>query len=414
MIASAAACLVVVVLYAAETALMSHLFRYGVHVPGADRRLRFVIAAVAIGQTCALYWLWQSLRTAARTPWTLLISCAVLLACISYAFAAPQGDVLGYIAYAKQPSLHDAYSVPPGYRPPPGFEAIHKAWPSLSNAPYGPLFLEVARVIAGPSPTLHLALALMRTIELVFLAAILLCFARLRPPPAITALAFVNPFLYFYYVYEAHNDAMALAFTMGVMVLASGLPIAAGVLAGGAGLVKAPFILLGLLAFAPQPASRFRTAGICMALIIAVGGSLFGGRAYLRSLTVHSNATYGLAHSTLAMLFSGIHIALALVAIFAIVAALASRRFNAAATFSFPAMSSFFYPWYLGWGMPYAASGSFAIPFFVLLPALGVAVDAEAGSRIFELVVLVAIIATARSFARTSAASPLQSAESRS
>ncbi len=400
-------CAAIALLYIADVFAMSHLYRYGVRIPGANRGLRYVAVIIALAESGVLLLLYRTMREKARVSWPAIGACAVVLAVASFLFAEPQGDAMGYIAYAKEPTLAAAYTTPRGYKPPPGFEAIRKAWPALPNAPYGPLEITLLRVTVGPAHTLAGAILVLRLIGIFSLALLFAAILRLRAGPAIAALVIANPFLYFYYVYEAHNDALPLALVMFAMVLAAPQRILSAVLAGLAALVKAPFIFIGFLAFARVRNRRAIALQIAIAVLVAVAGSAFGGAAYVRDLTSHSTGTYTAAHSSIGQFFSLIHIAVAIVALIAIAVALAIRRFNAAASFSLPSLSSFLYPWYLAWGMPYVWGTRFAAPFFVLLPALGLVVNAEAGGHVFELIVLVAVIATAKTLIPIPASTPV-------
>ncbi|HKE36103.1 MAG TPA: hypothetical protein VKB39_01635 [Candidatus Baltobacteraceae bacterium] len=208
-----------------------------------------------------------------------------------------------------------------------------------------------------------------------------------------SALVIANPFWYFFYVLEAHNDGLAIMLTVAAMALALPRPFVAPIIAGAAALIKAPFVLIAAIAFAGARSVRGRIPlQLTILLIVAVAGSLLGGRPYFEKLFSQGTATYTVVHSAMSRIFSGVHIALAVVACIAIVIALVKARFQAAVSFSMVALSSLVYPWYLGWGFPYAVDEPFTPGFLALLPLLGFALNSEPIAHIFEAVVLLVAI----------------------
>lgn len=373
---------------------MTHALRYSAPLPHAG--LQRVLAGIAaLSQAGVLCWLYLVARSMERFPAAPAIACALVMSATSFAFVNPHRDALAYIAYAKQPTFASAYSVPPSYGPPQGFSEVKRAWPVLPDCSYGPLWLWLVRATAGPLRTLDSCMLVMRCIGLLSLVLLFVAVICLRASPAIGALTIVNPFWYFFYVLEAHNDGMAIMLAVAALALAVPRPFLAPVVGGAAALVKAPFVAVAVLAFAGARSARGRIVPqLLIFLAVSIGGSLFGGRAYFAKIFSHGMQTYGGAtHSMSSYIFAGIHIALAIVALAAIAFALLRARFYGLLSFSFVALSSLPYPWYLGWGLPYAAQTPFVPAFLVLLPIFGFLMNSQPISRLFELAVLLASIA---------------------
>lgn len=388
-----AACASIAALYVAEAASFTHALHYSMPMPHAGvYRIAAGIAAALL--TGAVYWLYVAVRRLSSLPAVPILACALIMGATSFAFINPHRDALAYIAYAKQPTFASAYNVPPDYVLPPGFSEIKREWPALPTCSYGPLWLWVARALTGPVQSLAGCMLVMRFIGLLSLVLMFAAVVRLRAPPAVVAATIANPFWYFFYVLEAHNDGLALMLVAAAMAIAVPLPFVAPVVAGAAALVKAPFILIGALAFSGARSARNRLwLQLAILAAVAVAGSLFGGRRYFEKLFFHGTQTYSTSQSTLGHLFAAIHIALAILAIVAIAAAVLRARFSGPLSFSFVALSSFPYPWYLGWGLPYAYDTPFVPAFLALLSVFGFLMNSEPVARLFEAAVLVAAIA---------------------
>lgn len=388
-------CAAIAVLYVVEVVAFTHALHYSIPMQHAGA-FRLAAGVAALLQTGAIYWLYRSTQPLERFPYVPVLGCALVMAIASFAFVDPQRDALAYIAYAKQPTLASAYLIPANYVPPQGFAAIRRAWPSMPGCSYGPLWLWIAQETAGRASTVDGSMFVLRIIGILSLAAMFAAVLRLRAPPVAGALVVANPFWYFFYVLEAHNDGLAVMLTMGAAVLALPRPYLAPVVAGAAALIKAPFVLVAALAFTGGRSVRRRLPiQLAILAVVAAGGSLVGGRPYFRKLFSHGAQTYSLSHSAIGHAFSGIHIALAVVAAIAIVAALILSRFQQGASFSLIALSSFPYPWYLGWGLPYALNEPFIPGFFMLLPLFGFVLNSEPVAHVFEAVVLLVVAALA-------------------
>ncbi len=386
------ACAAIAALYVVEVAAMTHALRYSAPLPHAGM-YRAIAGIAALSQAGVLCWLYLVARSRERFPAAAAIGCALVMSATSFAFVNPHRDALAYIAYAKQPTFASAYSVPPSYVPPQGFSEIKRAWPVLPDCSYGPLWLWLVRTAAGPLRTLDGCMLVMRFIGLLSLVLLFVAVICLHVRPAICTLTIVNPFWYFFYVLEAHNDGLAIMLAVAAMTLAVPRPFLAPIVGGAAALVKAPFVAIAALAFAGARSVRGRIVPqLLIFLAVAITGSLLGGRAYFAKMFSHGMQTYGTTHSLSGHIFGGIHIALAIVALVAIVIALLRARFYGLLSFSFIALSSLPYPWYLGWGLPYAAQTPFVPAFLVLLPIFGFLMNSQPASRLFELAALLACI----------------------
>lgn len=384
-----AACAVIAALYVVEVAAMTHALRYSEPIPHAGT-YRVIAGIAALSQAGVLCWLYSVARSMVRFPAAPAIACALVMSATSFAFVNPHRDALAYIEYAKLPTFASAYSVPPSYVPP--FSEVRRAWPVLPECSYGPLWLWLVRTTAGPLQTLNGCMLVMRFIGLLSLVLLFVAVICLRAPPTIGTLTIVNPFWYFFYVLEAHNDGLAIMLTVAAMALAVPRPFLAPVVGGAAALIKAPFVAVAALAFAGAGSARGRIVPqLLIFLAVAIAGSLLGGRPYLAKMFSHGMQTYA-NQSISGHIFSGIHIALAIVALAAIGFALLRARFYGLLSFSFVALSTLPYPWYLGWGLPYVMRTRFVTAFLVLLPIFGFLMNSQPAARLFELAALLASI----------------------
>jgi hypothetical protein len=206
-------------------------------------------------------------------------------------------------------------------------------------------------------------------LRLLALAALMVCVMSLRalrfgtPLLAVVAL---DPQIVDNYVFDAHNDILAVAAVLAAMAIAKRSRIAAIVLAIAAGLIKAPYALLALLVSVDEPSLPRRTG---VAAIVAVGTvaiSAVGGSAYLHALTWHG-VEYGIGEFSL--LTTSVHALAAAVAIAAICAAIIFRRTLFSAVWVFPALAAQSLHWYAALGIPYAVvQRRNAAFFFALFP----------------------------------------------
>jgi hypothetical protein len=164
------------------------------------------------------------------------------------------------------------------------------------------------------------------------------------------ALFALNPALWQLYVVEAHNDIVGVALILIAFACRRNAVLSLGFVAL-AGMVKLPFLLMGVLVFASETSVRKRLALATSGVLAGTGLSLlFGGRAYvgaMRDIAMRS------AHSISPYLYT-FHLALALLALLAVISAIVKRRFFWGASFSFVALGQYPAAQYLGWAIPYA------------------------------------------------------------
>ena len=215
-------------------------------------------------------------------------------------------------------------------------------------APYGPLWLGVLHLTA-PAPTLAAKVVSLRLLGLASLGGFIAALAWLRMPPRLIVMAAVNPALWLQFVANAHNDMLAvLGVTLGAALVtrAKVLPAVACIVA--AGLIKAPYAVLGLLVFSGlrRPAN-FASMSATLALT-ALLSLWLGGAPYLAALTRHIASRTGPEFV--------LHALAALVAAFVLLAALLGFGRLRSGAFLMPALAAALFPWYLAWSIPYALS----------------------------------------------------------
>jgi hypothetical protein len=306
---------------------------------------------LSVAESGALIALYLALRGRKPPRGALLaigLASAAMLAAALRTWATTSQDLYLYVGFAH---LGSAAYLPPAVPFAGEFRAVNELWglPMLPAA-YGPLWIALSRATLLAGPTLAAQVEAFRCLgALCFVASAALVFA-LRRDAGILALFALNPALVEQYVADGHNDILALALVLGAFLavrrnvtLALGLVVAAGA-------TKLPFALLGGLAFATLPQPRLRLLPAALALLLALGATLLfsGGRyfaaaAHVMNVYIFDN---GVSAAT--------RFAAATVALVALVAALALRRFDRGASWSFLAFGTELFPWYVGWGIPYA------------------------------------------------------------
>lgn len=304
--------------------------------------------------TLSLLYVSLSMSAFPRTVRAALIVSAIAM----YAFAisttiVPTSDLYAYIAYAKLG--WQAYSPPnvPFTGPFAMLNAeIARAWGTLDPAPYGPLFVAIGRLVAGPAASVMEAIVAFRFLALAALAVCVVALRALGFGTPLLAVVALDPEIVGNYVLGAHNDVLALAAVLAAMALSKRSRVAAIVCAVAAGSIKAPYALVALLVSVNE-ASLVRRVGF--AAIIAAGTvavSAIGGLPYLQALTWHaSDRTHVLDDFRL---LTALHGLAAAAAIAAIAAAVIFRRTLFNAVWTFPTLAPQALRWYAALGIPYA------------------------------------------------------------
>ncbi len=231
--------------------------------------------------TALLVVAWYQLRQPARddqlsSRWMLLTAA---LWAIPLALAPPLASRDIY-AYAAQGDLYahglNPYQVGPAALPSHWLEHMSPAWQD-SPAPYGPLFLLIARGVATVTGNLVGAVGLLRAAALLgvlLTAAFLPRLARAAGVPAGTALWFglASPVVLLHGVSGAHNDALMVGLLVaGLAAAAERRAVPAGIALGLAVAVKAtamvalPFAVL--LAAASVTATSVTAASLAAASV---------------------------------------------------------------------------------------------------------------------------------------------------
>ncbi|HWT05972.1 MAG TPA: hypothetical protein VN224_09475 [Xanthomonadales bacterium] len=341
--------------------------------------IHLAVLGVAVLQTAVLFGLYRVLRgrvtTVAERAGLTLAAVAMLLIALN-ARTLLGFDAYAYAGYAKLDGIGAAYA-PPATRFPDAFAAVNTIWGTpITRSYYGPVWIVLDRLVAGPAATLGAAIFALRLLEVAAFVAIAAVLARRRAGAAALALFALNPAVHAMYVANAHNDLVGVAFVMLALVLAARAPLLAAACVALAGCVKLPLAATALLVFAGRGRVRRRIVWVGVAAALTVAGSLLlGGGAYLDALAFRlhqGHAHAGPAWLTATALKGG----LVVVAALALAAAFARALVWRAASWSFIALSSLVYPWYLVWSLPYAALERGALAaYLVLLPLAAAALE---------------------------------------
>jgi hypothetical protein len=308
------------------------------------------MAMLGVGASLVLACLYVELGRhgvgAAGTRWI----CAGAGVMALLALAAPaltSADVYSNVGYAL---LGGAAYTPPDRAFDGAFAVINRWWGTpMVPAPYGPLWLALLHLTTAV-PTLAAKLESLRILGLASLGAFIAALAWMRMPPRLIVMAALNPALWLQFVANAHNDMLAvLCVTLGAALTmrAQVLPAVACIVA--AGLIKAPYAVLGLLIFTGlrRPASRYATMSASLALTALLSVWL-GGAPYLAALMRHVVSRTGPEFV--------LHALAALVAAVILLAALLGFGRLRSGAFLMPALAAALFPWYLAWSIPYALS----------------------------------------------------------
>ncbi|MFG2822433.1 polyprenol phosphomannose-dependent alpha 1,6 mannosyltransferase MptB [Kitasatospora sp. NPDC048365] len=264
-----------------------------------------------LGGAVALTWFGVGLLTAAwlllgrsvasgRTPsvgWL----CTTLTCWAAPLLLAPplfSRDVYSYLAQgALLDAGLDVYTHGPADLGGPEADQVPEVW-RHTPAPYGPLFLLMARAAhgwAGSDPVVGLialrVTALVGTLALVALLPRLARACRVAPQTALW-LGALNPLLLLHLIAGAHNEALLLPLLLGGLLAARRSPVLGAVLVTLAALVKVPAVLAlpavwwlghgrtgrrgGLLAGADDAFAVLVAVVATTVLVTAVSGTGFG------------------------------------------------------------------------------------------------------------------------------------------
>lgn len=295
---------------------------------------------------CGLYVAVATLDESPRLISAICVCGVVILAIESLTSAFGGPDIYAYIGLGQTSFPYHPTNAALPFPDAP----ISRIWGHpLLPSPYGPLWNAIAHVISNSST--HLGQQALSFRFLGFFAMLASVGALLVERRFTAAALFaLNPALWQLYVVEAHNDIVGVALILIAFACRRNAVLSLGFVAL-AGMVKLPFLLMGVLVFASETSVRKRLALATSGVLAGTGLSLlFGGRAYvgaMRDIAMRS------AHSISPYLYS-FHLALALLALLAVISAIVKRRFFWGASFSFVALGQYPAAQYLGWAIPYA------------------------------------------------------------
>lgn len=338
-------------------------------------RCNLAMLGLSVLQSLGLYLLWKSLagmvvsRTAAICGGLL---CLVMLTGAIFVNSV-NADVYAYVAYAHLTTAQ-------AYHPVPGMfggslaalnelpnhlwfvnRVPNHIWYGLEPAPYGPLWLALAHNTIGLTSNFAAGIYISKAVNA---AAFLVCvwsLLALGVNRGLVALFALNPAIIFEAVAEGHNDILAIACIFAGLALAQKRPWLGTVVAGLAGLIKLPYLLISLLVTAAFERPQLRVAaGAAVIAVVAALSYFDGGGAYWYSLVHHVKGNAEPIRQ------SALHDLMVLASIAAVGAAVLLRRYFAPAAYVFPALFAKIHAWYLIASLPYIARNGGA-PFLTFL-----------------------------------------------
>ncbi len=307
---------------------------------------------VACGQSVALLAVFVALRDRRPSRAAVIGIAASSLTTLAIALAAQTGgDAWAYVGYAILPHFHDAYH-PPNVAFHGDFAAANKLF-GLPIAPcvYGPLWLFYDRLLLHWVPTMAVGVAVLKVVGAATFLAILAVLRRLAVPFAVLALVALNPAMINDAVQAAHNDFVAALLSLAALLALGGRrTIVAIALLAGAILIKITFAVVALVVLGRAPARlRLVALGATLALAVPVI-AVAGGADYLHALTVVGRDTWQNPGR-----FGPVHVLTGAIAVCLAVVAFTRGRLFPALSWTFVALSTALYSWYLSWALPYVA-----------------------------------------------------------
>jgi hypothetical protein len=310
----------------------------------------------AIAQAGVLWILWRALGfglNARSVRFAAGAAAAVMLALGVWDRSLLSFDVYIYVEFAK---LGLAAYHPPHVAFAGEYSIINRMW-GVPMIPclYGPLWLAVERAAAGGAATLSAGIVLTKLVGAAAVTAMALAAGRAGVGRVGSALIVLNPAVVTYYVANAHNDALGITFLL-LAIAAAATPLRAVLLVVCAGLVKLPMVLCALLVFRGPGSVGIRCAYVGLSVVLAVAGSyLFGGPAYLGELS----------HRGLKVAFAPVRV-IDVMTVFALLLIFFRGIVRRSGSWTLGMFGNVSYPWYLIWGLPYAALERRALAQFLI------------------------------------------------
>jgi hypothetical protein len=350
-----------------------------VYSPYSNRGDWFVLFAIGLAQAAALFFFRRASRLQRPTLgyWGFLaISMMVMVAISLHARSLLSEDVYAYAGYAKLGTVN-AYA-PPAKQFAGEFADVNRIW-GLPMVPsyYGPLWVALSAKVAGRLASLGAAIFSFRVLEIVPFIAIAAVFA-MRDRSSLP-LFILNPAIANLYIANGHNDLLPISCVVVATALAAGAPILAMGLVVIASLVKVPFALFALVAFAGRSALNRRLAWALATVIASIAAALlWGGMAYAHGLFSLAGSRGAAVHAEPRALVSlAIDRALLAIALAALLAVFVRGFIVRSASLAFMVLNPVvIYPWYTAWGLPYAAPEERAVAMLLIaLPVISAALE---------------------------------------
>ncbi len=342
---------------------------HGSHVP-----LSILAFSLTIVQTLALAVIALGFASQSSRGRTFELAAAVAALAL-LAIAVPLITTPDIFEYIQCGRLQFACYAPPAGWAVPGYLTLVAAHIHLHGSIYGPLWVAVNSVVALVGDSLLLKIEGVRLYSALVVLATAALLARTSVPRSAVVAFIVNPFVWLYFVMDAHVDMQAFALIVAASLAAvRRKPVVAALLLAGAGLVKLPFVVLGSVALSSVRAVPRKIALwlFALGLTLAVSYAL-GGMPYFHALLGYNGRLGALmtpGEIAATKFLQGI------TAIALVLALFFGRRF-AGQLWIFPTgVSAVGLPWYISWGFPYALEmGSAFTAALVALPAWAAMLD---------------------------------------
>jgi hypothetical protein len=210
-----------------------------------------------------------------------------------------------------------------------------------------------------------------RALGAISVASIVFALNRLGVSKETCTIVALNPAILTYYVSDAHNDAIGVAFALFAAAAAPAAPLLAALLMSCSALVKVSLIGVSFVIFQAQASLLRRCAYVTLSFVaLGFGSYAIGGPPYIHTLFQHvfeitSYSGNNRFLSTYIFRFVELSAVVVLCLVFF------RRRLLNAGPWPLYAMSGVSYPWYALWGLPYAALDQRLLrSFLIALPAV--------------------------------------------
>jgi hypothetical protein len=264
------------------------------------------------------------------------------------------------------------------YMPVPGALARTIYAPLSENIPlrgviYGPLWVAVDMLQTAPGTSVLVKLEMLRLWNVVFLGALYVLLGRAGVGMRTRLLFAMNPAVWYYVVVNPHAEVQGLLFSVGALIAARrSRGIVASVLLACAGLIKLPFLLVGAVTLAPLNDVRRRFAAWAAATIVVAAVSwLVPGPAFWHDFSQYVTHSGSHAHANLRD--GWLYVAPLVVVAVLVLLARGQAIFGVA--WLFAQVAPLAAPWYLLWGIPYAAVTERLTAFLIAMPLCAALLD---------------------------------------